>query len=142
MLTTTSMHIRFASGKPHGIESVHHIAEGCNFTVGNKELEIDCSVERRDFLSGKCFGRGSLSSPAAAMSSSLGAASKQFIPMRPKALNSFKTPTTAATPERRGVQLEAIDLVSSAEKSSPKPGVQASFWTANWYVRVNICGRG
>ncbi|KZT04627.1 uncharacterized protein LAESUDRAFT_727800 [Laetiporus sulphureus 93-53] len=118
------------SGKPHGIEGVHKIVEGANFTVGNKELEIDRYVEREDFLAGRCFGNGGRSSAAATDSSS--SAAKPFAPLRPKIINTFKPPSTAAAPNRQPIQLEPVDLVSKGDKPSNKERVQTLSWAANW----------
>lgn len=126
---------RISSGKPHGIDDVDQISEGVNFSVGGKELEVDHPVSRGEFLSGGCFGSSRFSSPVQAQSSSVSA--KQYIPLRPKAINSFRTPafkTALAAQEKQGVQLDPVPLVSSAEQRGPQPKVRNSYWTVNWSV--------
>ncbi|KAL6308182.1 SNF2 family N-terminal domain-containing protein [Sparassis latifolia] len=119
-------------GKAQGIEGPHQIIESANFTVGTKELEVDRPVDREDFLSGRVFGKGAGScSPILA---STGATAKQFVPLRPKAMNSFKSPSVLSkfASQKQAIDLEAVDLVSSSEKSAVKAQVQNTFWTANW----------
>ncbi|KAI9001004.1 SNF2 family N-terminal domain-containing protein [Trametes punicea] len=124
---------QLASGRPHGIEGIHKLVEGSEFTLGSREVEIDHRLSREDFLSGRCFGRGITESPAAA--SSRPGAAKQFIPLRPKALNGGKNPAyiapSAAETEKRCVALEAVSLVS-VQKSSPESHNRSTYWTANW----------
>ncbi|KAI0940481.1 hypothetical protein AcW1_003665 [Taiwanofungus camphoratus] len=122
----------FASGKPNDIEGLHKIVEGTNFTVGSKELEIDHAIQRSDFLSGSCFGKGTFSSSSVPISS--GASSKQFIPLRPKALNSFRSPTIASDKPsgKSSIQLEPVNLLSAGGKPASQMQVQESYWTTNW----------
>ncbi|KAI0771634.1 SNF2 family N-terminal domain-containing protein [Trametes elegans] len=124
---------QLASGKPHGIEGTHKLGEGSEFTIGSREVEIDHKLSREDFLSGRCFGRGGI--PDSPATTSRPSAAKSFVPLRPKTLNEGKNPAyavpTPAQAERRGVALEAVNLVS-AEKSSSKVSGNNAYWTANW----------
>ncbi|KAI0677546.1 SNF2 family N-terminal domain-containing protein [Trametes maxima] len=124
---------QLASGKPHGVEGTHKFGEGSEFTVGNREVEIDHRLSREDFLSGRCFGRGGI--PDSSSATSRPSAAKQFVPLRPKTLNDDKStaysiPASVTTP-KRGVALEAVNLVS-VEKPVEKSRVKDSYWTANW----------
>ena len=136
--SSLSLHLcidRISSGKPHGIDGVDQISEGVNFSVGSKELEVDHPVSRGEFLSGSCFGSNGFSSPVQGQSSS--ASAKQYIPLRPKAINSFRAPAFKAAltaQEKQGVQLEPVSLVSSAEQRGAQPKVRDSYWTVNWSV--------
>ncbi|OSX66624.1 hypothetical protein POSPLADRAFT_1044000 [Postia placenta MAD-698-R-SB12] len=123
----------FSTGKPHGIESVRSIAEGVNFTVGNKELEIDRAVQRSEFLSGSCFGNSAASSSPGLLST--GASGKQFTPLKPKTMNGFKVPTRVPSADtKQGVQLEPINLITRGDDPLVKAQdhSQVSFWIANW----------
>ena len=125
---------RLGFGKPYGIEGTHKLAEGIEFTLGSREVEIDHQLSRTDFLSGKCFGRGGL--PESSASSSRPSAAKQFVPLRPKTLNDGKSaayiaPPAASEKEKRSIELEAVNLVGS-EKAAHKSSARDSYWTANW----------
>lgn len=128
-----TVHIRLANGKPYGIEGTHKLAEGVEFTLGSKEIEIDHQLSRHDFLSGRCFGRGGISDTSAALSRSI--AAKQFIPLKPKILNGGKNSAyivpSVAEKEKHGVDLEPVGLANSS-RSAQKSPVRDSYWTANW----------
>ena len=115
------------------MEGTHKLAEGSEFTVGSREVEIDHRLSREDFLSGRCFGRGGL--PDAHTTSSHLSAARQFVPLRPKTLNGDRNPAyNAPAPvasEKRAVALEAVNLVSSA-KTPTKTHSKDTYWTANW----------
>ncbi|RPD67158.1 hypothetical protein L226DRAFT_549783 [Lentinus tigrinus ALCF2SS1-7] len=125
---------QLTSGKPHGIEGAHKLAEGVEFSLGNREIEIDHQLLRTDFLSGRCFGRGGIAETSAAANSRPSAA-KQFVPLRPKTLNGGRSSAyiapQAEEKEKRGIELEAVNLVGS-EKSTQKSLIRDSYWTANW----------
>ncbi|KAI0723311.1 SNF2 family N-terminal domain-containing protein [Earliella scabrosa] len=124
---------QLASGKPYGVENPQKLAEGVEFALGSREIEIDHQLSREDFLSGRCFGRGGLKDTSASVIRT--SAAKQFVPLRPKTLNGGKNPAYMATSvvekERRGVDLEPVNLVA-AHKPAQKSAFQESFWTANW----------
>ncbi|KAI0832427.1 P-loop containing nucleoside triphosphate hydrolase protein [Trametes gibbosa] len=124
---------QIASGRPHGVEGTHKLAEGSEFTIGSREVEIDHRLSREDFLSGRCFGRGGI--PDVSSASSKPSAAKQFVPLKPKTLNGSRNPAyivpSVAEKEKRAVALEAVNLVST-EKASQKTGGKHSYWTANW----------
>ncbi|RDX55621.1 hypothetical protein OH76DRAFT_1397013 [Lentinus brumalis] len=125
---------QLCSGKPYGIESTRKLAEGVEFALGSREIEVDHQLSRTDFLSGKCFGRGGGPDTSTATNSRPSAA-KQFVPLRPKTLNGGRTTvhtTPAATEkERSGINLEPVNLVTS-QKAAQKSPARDSYWTANW----------
>ena len=125
--------LRLASGKPYGVENPQKLAEGVEFTLGSREIEIDHQLSREDFLSGRCFGRGGLKDTSASVIRT--SATKQFVPLRPKTLNGGKNPAymapSAVEKERRGVDLEPVNLVAS-HNPAQKLAARESFWTANW----------
>ncbi|KAI0375644.1 hypothetical protein BV20DRAFT_959644 [Pilatotrama ljubarskyi] len=124
---------QLATGRPHGVEGAHKLAEGSEFTIGSREVEIDHRLSREDFLSGRCFGRGGI--PESSSASSHPSAAKQFVPLRPKTLNGGKNPAytspSGVETEKRGVVLEAVNLVSE-DKSLSKSRAHNPYWTANW----------
>ena len=128
-------HTRLGTGKPYGVEGTHRLAEGVEFTLGSREIEIDHQLSREDFLSGRCFGRGGI--PVAATTSSRSSAAKQFIPLKPRTINGGKSTSTSLqstlekTKEKRGVDLEAVNLTGSG-KSLEKSPASNPCWTANW----------
>ena len=125
---------RLCSGKPYGVEGVHKLEEGVEFTLGSREIEIDHRLSREDFLSGRCFGRGGIpvNTPPSRPS-----AAKQFVPLKPKTLNSGThsphAQTTMSPAEKRGIALEPVNLVVR-EATLPKIQVREAYWTANWLV--------
>ncbi|OCH90260.1 hypothetical protein OBBRIDRAFT_731106 [Obba rivulosa] len=123
----------FTSGKAHGIDGVHRIDEGVNFSVGSKELEVEYAVKREDFLSGKCFGLGK-STNASANLGNTNAVAKQFKPLRPKVMNNSVHSSLASAPDSKGkgIQLEAVDLVSAGKSRVVENKDSNSFWTVNW----------
>lgn len=127
--------MRFATGKPHGLDSVHRISEGVNFSVGNKELEVDCAMKREEFFSGTCFGRGTLTTTTLG---STNASAKQFKPLRPKVMNESAQVVlpSARDSKGKGVQLEPVNLVSTTTASIVDSKGHRSFWTVNWYVAL------
>ncbi|CDO75591.1 hypothetical protein BN946_scf184858.g31 [Trametes cinnabarina] len=122
---------QISGGKPYGVEGTHKLAEGSEFTVGSREVEIDHKLSREDFLSGRCFGRGGIPDSPGLLSKP--GPAKQFIPLRPKALNGGKNPpyTALSVSGKRGVALEAVSLVST-EQPSQRSGRKDTYWTANW----------
>jgi DNA repair and recombination protein RAD54B len=110
--------------------------------VGNKELQLDRAMQSSEYLSGACFGRGGIiDTPLPPLTNST-ALSKQFIPLKPVALNpSFVRPPPLPKPEasvsrRRVIDLEPVSLLSQ-QGMQPKAQSESgndtqSYWTANW----------
>lgn len=111
------------------------IAEGSEFKMSGRELEIDCSVSRVDYLSGACFGRSVPFSAPQATSSSV---SKQFTPLKPR--NTGLTPSAykpLALSAKKGITLVAVDLVSNGSSSAKKENnavanEKDTHWIAVW----------
>lgn len=116
------------------------LENGVQLTVGNKELEIDRAMQPSEYLSGACFGRGGTGdAPLPPLTNSV-ALSRQFVPLRPVALNpsAVRLPTApeSSVSRRKVIELEPVSLVSGPMASSSKgqsggDDVQ-SYWTANW----------
>jgi len=102
--------------------------EGGEYVFGGKEVGIDRPISRVDYLSGKCFGRGSkVTSSAATPSTSI--IQKQPVPLKPSNLATpYKTPT------RKVVDLQPVNLLSQSSITAQEPRGSKSYWTANWYV--------
>ncbi|KAF8557976.1 hypothetical protein OG21DRAFT_1494290 [Imleria badia] len=101
--------------------------EGGEYLFGGKEVGIDHPISRADYLSGKCFGRGSkVASSAATPSTST--IQKQFVPLKPSNLATpYKTPT------KKVVDLQPVNLISGqSNTTAPEPRGSKSYWTANW----------
>jgi DNA repair and recombination protein RAD54B len=108
--------------------------EGGEYVFGGKEVGIDHSISRADYLSGKCFGRGSkvTSSTTTPSTSTI---QKQFVPLKPSNLAiPYKTPT------RDVVDLQPVNLLSGPSNTpAQEPRGSKSYWTANWYA-CNLFG--
>lgn len=134
-----SVYSRIASGKPSGIESVYEIAVGSTFSLGGKELEVDCPIQKSEFMSGKYFG-GHLDAPSPQPSmKSSSSTLKPFKPLRPKTLNSPKV----ATPPAMRSSLKKGETPSSASLRPEKVTIkhEDSSWSANWYDSPYIYAR-
>jgi len=111
--------------------------------VGNKELQIDRAMQPSEYLSGACFGRGGIVDTPLPPLTNSSALSKQFIPLKPVALNpSCVRPAAQPDPgasvsRRKVIDLEPVNLLSQQvtqpQKAQSESGNDAqSYWTANW----------
>ncbi|KAJ7675096.1 SNF2 family N-terminal domain-containing protein [Mycena rosella] len=117
---------------------------GRNLTVGGKDVELDRSITRAEYLSGTCFGESASYSAIqtagpSTSTSKPAAVSKQFIPLKIKASTPSRPPLPSGSDSRRVVPLQPVDLLSTISNNSPKKAVPApavkgedSYWTANW----------
>lgn len=110
-------------------------SEGRPMFVGGKDIELDRSITRAEFLSGTCFGDSmAYSSVQTASTSKPTALNKQFVPLK---IGPSHQPSSAS--ERKIVPLQPVDLLSTVSNNSPKKAlpsikgeVRDSYWTANW----------
>ncbi|KAN0134016.1 P-loop containing nucleoside triphosphate hydrolase protein [Lactarius tabidus] len=116
------------------------LESGVQLTLGNKELEIDRAMQPSEYLSGACFGRGGMSdAPLPPLTNSVSLA-KQFVPLRPVALNpsTIRLPTApeSSVSQRKVIELEPVSLVSRPtvlpKRQSGHDDDAQSYWTANW----------
>lgn len=119
--------------KPTGIEGTDKIVQGATFKVGDKDIEVDCSISGADYMSGKCFSSGvsvgQSDTPSVLRNSS--SATKQFVPLRPKPLNGgFKAPSFVAGSSKMGAQPSA--KAQSTPGSEKVKAERESFWAVNW----------
>jgi hypothetical protein len=100
-------------------------------------------MQPSEYLSGACFGRGSIVDGSFPPLTNSTALTKQFIPLKPVALNrSVVRPLAPAESEasvsrRKVVELEPINLLSQQVAQSLKTQSESSndaksYWTANW----------
>ncbi|KAH9961299.1 P-loop containing nucleoside triphosphate hydrolase protein [Russula dissimulans] len=117
------------------------LEEGFQINLGNKELQLDRAMQPSEYLSGACFGRGGTSDTPLAPLATSSALSKQFVPLKPVALNpySMRPPVShgASVLPRKPIDLEPINLLSRpvtpSSKAQSEGGNDAqSYWTANW----------
>ncbi|KAF9451278.1 RAD54B protein [Macrolepiota fuliginosa MF-IS2] len=107
------------------------LEEGREYSVGGKEIELDRTITKADFTSGRCFGNGLGGSTPATAASAVRTKSNFVPPMR-------KLPVQNA--EKKGIPLQPVDLASrvntpsaatTVEQTSAK-AVPPTYWTANW----------
>jgi DNA repair and recombination protein RAD54B len=117
------------------------LEEGAQLNVGNKELQIDRTMQPSEYLSGSCFGRGGIGETTLPRLTNSTMLSKQFIPLKPVALNpsSVRLPSSreASIPPKKVIELEPITLLSrpvapSSKAESEGDNDAQSYWTANW----------
>ncbi|KLO18384.1 hypothetical protein SCHPADRAFT_899782 [Schizopora paradoxa] len=115
---------------------------GTMLMMQGREMEVDCAVSRDEYLSGRVFGRGGLSTtapdnsgpPTSVSSSKL---TKKFVPLRPVTNNAplqrqQGASGTSIPKPRQGVELELVDLVNSSTKASRKDASIKTHWIAHW----------
>jgi DNA repair and recombination protein RAD54B len=117
------------------------LESGVQLTVGNKELEVDRAMQPSEYLSGACFGRGGMGdAPLPPLTNSV-SLSKQFVPLRPVALNpsTIRLPSApeSSVSQRKVIELEPVSLLSrptgpSSKGQSGSDDDAQSYWTANW----------
>jgi DNA repair and recombination protein RAD54B len=121
---------------------VDQIAEGSEFFVGGKELQIDHSIKASEYYAGTCFTSGVIVSTSESAETSVlrnsSTAVKQFTPLRPN--NGL--PATGSSGIRAGVVSTSRKIVTKkpAEEASidatTNDSAQTSdtFWMVNWYA--------
>ncbi|KAI6121363.1 P-loop containing nucleoside triphosphate hydrolase protein [Pisolithus sp. B1] len=98
---------------------------GGEYHCGGREIGIDHSISRSDYLSRRCFGRGPQPAPTANSSAS----SKQFLPLKP---NKLTAPYKAPVLQKPAIELEPVALSSTSSSRSLQRREAHTFWTANW----------
>ena len=115
----------------------HPVQEGSSLSVGGKEIEVERSVLRADYLSGSCFGRATALSPHVSLPIKTGL-SKQFVPLTRK-LHDNTSLRLSSGHEKKLIPLQPVDLFSAnsqnvTKKDDVKVKAEDSHWTANWSV--------
>ncbi|KIK99085.1 hypothetical protein PAXRUDRAFT_823120 [Paxillus rubicundulus Ve08.2h10] len=103
--------------------------EGGEYQFGGREIGIDHSISKVDYLSGRCFGRGSkiTSAPPAASALTI---QKQSIPLKP---SNSTTPYKVPMIRRKPIDLQPVALLAGqSHPAAPEPQASRPCWTANW----------
>ncbi len=96
------------------------LSEGKNLSVGGKEVELECSIPRGEFLSGACFGHKLTSTT---QNSSISMPTKKF---NAPSLKGHGSGSSNPHPENDQIPttLGPSDITNSLH------------WTANWYAYI------
>ncbi|KAF5385986.1 hypothetical protein D9615_002412 [Tricholomella constricta] len=99
------------------------LREGKSFPISNKEIELDRSLTRDEYLSGRAFGSSPTGEDDLSVAPARDRLSKQFVPLK---IN-HTVPPTHGTPDiqTRGILLQPVNLASKIK-------VEDTYWTANW----------
>jgi DNA repair and recombination protein RAD54B len=108
--------------------------ENGEYQFGGREIRIDRAISYGEYLSGKCYGRGSVSSPATTTGINSMKHASGATPLASTRLSTpYKTPLRPA--DKRAIDLHPVNLLSTRDPpsaGSSKPKVPATYWTANW----------
>lgn len=138
--------LRVSCGKPIGIEA-DKIGPDAEFTVGGKDVRVDHAIKQSEYMSGTCFS-GSVANTELFSSSfvarSSGTAMKQFVPLKPRNGNGFKTPSFVGSPAVSN-SLPVTMSSSESQNCAPSAGPSSShgnsssfsegkpsYWYVNW----------
>ncbi|KAG1742218.1 P-loop containing nucleoside triphosphate hydrolase protein [Suillus lakei] len=122
-------------GKIMGAGSLNALKaeENGEYQFGGKEIRIDHPISRGEYMSGKCYGRGSMPSPTMTGNDSV-KLSLRVAPLPSAKMNvPYKTPLKAI--DKRAIDLHPVNLLSTRDPpsaGSSKAKVPATYWTANW----------
>ncbi|KAG2153895.1 P-loop containing nucleoside triphosphate hydrolase protein [Suillus clintonianus] len=107
--------------------------ENGEYQFGGKEIRIDHPISRGEYMSGKCYGRGSMPSPAMTGNNFV-KPSLRIAPLPSTKMNvPYKTPLKAV--DKRAIDLHPVNLLSARDipsAGSSKAKTTATYWTANW----------
>lgn len=130
----------FVNELAHSIGSgrVADVCNGAQYTLGSKEIEIDRSVPRADYLSGACFGRAPAISFSVAKSSTSSTLARKFVPLKVMNVNHPVAKTSSGASGSK-ITLEPVNLVSTPDTTASQVVTLKStgtdtYWTANWQV--------
>ncbi|KAF9007989.1 SNF2 family N-terminal domain-containing protein [Cyathus striatus] len=106
---------------------------GKNFTVGNKELELDCQMAWTDFSSGKCFGNANIPTISSNSRLPVMSTSKKFTPPvitrdRTEPGRSFQSSTFNG--QSLSISSDRLQC-SEAPKDDSACRIE-TYWVANW----------
>ncbi|OAX36093.1 hypothetical protein K503DRAFT_721959 [Rhizopogon vinicolor AM-OR11-026] len=122
-------------GKMIGAGSINapKAEENGEYQFGGREIRIDRAISHGEYMSGKCYGRGSIPSPATPGINSVKTSSGATTFASMKRSTPYKTPLKPV--DKRAIDLHPVNLLSTrdpAPAGSSKPKVPATYWTANW----------
>ena len=133
-MSTSACH-RIAVGKAEW-----PLYEGRTFCVSTKEIELERSLTKSEYLSGQCFGGSNIMTCPESAPNSEVRLSRQFVPLKmicPPSLN-------LSVPEsKHSVPIQFITPSSTAQECSSKSDDAslesgASHWTVNWYATMSL----
>ena len=123
--------IRIGAGSINALKA----EENGEYQFGGREIRIDRAISYGEYVSGKCYGRGSVSSPATIRTNSVKTSSGATPLTSSKLSIPYKTPLKPV--DKRAIDLHPVNLLStrdpaSAGSGSSKLKAPATYWTANW----------
>ena len=138
--------LRIASGKP----DPDGACIGTFVKLGGKEMEVDCSVSKADFQSGRVFGKGAFGVQTAediSVSHNIAPTlKKRFVaPLKPVSTNVAQRSRLKEVEEaiENAKDSNAVELEAYQEKSpviaisAPADSNNASkYWSAHWFVML------
>lgn len=134
---------RVVSGRPNGVE-LDKLGPDAEFILAGKDVRVDHAIKRAEFMSGTCFSGSAVNTESDSTSTVLrssGTATKQFVPLRPRNGNEFKTPSFVRSPAVSGGHTVASSSAnqnrghhSSMPSTQGKPSVALDGRTSYWYV--------
>ena len=104
--------------------------EGRNLTLCGKDVEFDRPVDKQDFLSGVCFGRGAASTSIQAPPLSTTAIKKKFVTPTMSTTVSASAGVRSARTALQDINPGLGDRQAEVDTGNKK---EDSHWTANWY---------
>ncbi|KAG2066561.1 hypothetical protein BDR04DRAFT_1106542 [Suillus decipiens] len=135
VLTGTRGSMFDLEGKIMGAGSLNapKVEENGEYKFGEREIRIDHSISRGEYMSGKCYGRGSIPSSEMTGNNSV-TPSLRVAPLPVTKMNvPYKMPLKAV--DKRAIDLHPVNLLSTRNSSSAgssKANVPATYWSANW----------
>jgi DNA repair and recombination protein RAD54B len=102
---------------------------GTNIHFCSKDIELDCPVEKQDFLSGACFGKASTNFQAPPPPP-VSVVKKKFVS---PAMNAASSLSRNSRPSRVALQDANATVVAPVEEDDSSSKLKESHWTVNWY---------
>ena len=119
-----------ASGKP----SPDGAALGIFVQLGGKEMEVDRSVSREEFISGRVFSGGS-DAPTTSSSYANSSLVKKFVPLKPVSLNPNRPlEKNTSSNNSKSVDLQPVNLIQQESATPRAITPKVTCWSGNWCV--------
>ncbi|KAL5523808.1 hypothetical protein ACEPAG_7981 [Sanghuangporus baumii] len=119
-----------ASGKP----SPDGACIGTFLQLGSKEMEVDCSISKAEFMSGRVFGKGTVSlsneeTSARPIHTSL---KKKFTPLKPVSVNGRLPQPQYPVSRKEEIALEPVELIQNIGDKTSICSAPWLHWSAHW----------
>lgn len=108
------------------------LLDGKPLNVGGKEIELDCSIPKGQFLSGACFGQGVSAESSSSFSKISAQPTKKFKLPSIAGCSTLALTSTANSSSGQEKQLLAVSIDGGPADIT---NLQ-SHWSANWLVNV------